>query len=62
MRFMLAITLGNDAMQTGEDVADALRAVAAQLEQHGTITEDDAVQVGIRDLNGNSVGTWKVER
>lgn len=47
--FTLRIELGNDAMQTAEDVAAALHNVAYRVEQHGG-------SVGIRDDNGNNVG------
>lgn len=50
--FTLKITLGNAAMRTPLDVADALRRAAAGVErgeESGTI----------RDVNGNTVGTWR---
>lgn len=51
--FTLTIKLGNDAMQTPDDIAGALREVA------------DTVQSGrgngkIFDLNGNSVGQFDI--
>lgn len=50
--FTLTILLGNDAMQTAEDVAEALERTAHQLRhlQHG--------DYGIFDLNGNKAGSW----
>jgi hypothetical protein len=63
MTFILHIDLGNDAMQTGLDVANALRGVADKL------TDDDLAEAdaydrsgNIRDTNGNKVGNWKVGR
>ena len=53
-RFDLHIDLGNDAMQTGEDVAEALRRIATKLERSGH--ESGLVM----DLNGNKVGTWEL--
>lgn len=53
MTLTLIITLGNDAMQTGEDVAAALRTVAAKMETAGT-----GANGRIRDTNGNTVGGW----
>jgi len=50
-KFTLRIELGNDAMQTPYDVARALQAVASRLmggDENG----------GIRDANGNSVGSF----
>lgn len=49
--FNLKITLGNDAMQTADDVAAALRTVIEKLEAGRTSGR-------IMDLNGNSVGDW----
>jgi hypothetical protein len=53
-KFTLEITLGNYAMQTPEDIADALQKAASH------------VQAGygngvIRDVNGNSVGSYAIE-
>lgn len=50
--FKLRIRLGNAAMMNGADVADALRRVADVVQDSG----DDSA--GIRDLNGNTVGSW----
>jgi hypothetical protein len=49
--FELKIELGNDAMQTRGDVADALVRVVAELMGDGN-------EGGIRDENGNTVGQW----
>ncbi len=54
MPFNLRIELGNAAMQTPEDIADALRSVANKLESGNT-------EGSIRDLNGNTVGEFKIE-
>lgn len=54
MRFTLNIKMGNEAMQTGEDIAAALHAVAYHVEQH-----DDSTG-SIFDENGNNVGKWEV--
>lgn len=51
MTFKLTIRLGNDAMQTREDVAEALVRVAEKLRAGLETTT-------IRDLNGNTVGEW----
>jgi hypothetical protein len=50
--FVLTIDLGNDAMQTHEDVAEALERTA------GRLRASTADQASIRDINGNSVGQW----
>jgi len=63
MEFILKITLGNEAMQTREDVGAALELVGRQLTHTGG---EFAVPSGlfppylIRDANGNKVGTWEV--
>lgn len=51
-RFTLAIELGNAAMQSGPDVADALRTVADKIE-HGLEARGPII-----DANGNTVGTY----
>lgn len=53
MKFTLEIELGNEAMQSNHDIADALETVCCQLiqtHQEGTV----------RDANGNRVGVWKI--
>ena len=57
MKFTLTIELGNDAMQTPEDVAGALREVADDVER--TSMPQDGHRV--RDYNGNTVGRWVFE-
>lgn len=58
-QFKLSITLGNDAMQTGADVADALMRTASRfVEQVDFGPTERGV---IRDLNGNVVGLFEVE-
>lgn len=52
-QFILKIKLGNDAMSTPYDVADALRTVAEQLENGFTARR-------ITDKNGNDVGQYKM--
>lgn len=66
MKFRLEIGIGNDAMLTAGDAAEALRRVAALLEMSAEeALEPLAVEypggVLIRDLNGNRVGRWWVE-
>jgi hypothetical protein len=59
MTFTLKINLGNDAMQTPEDVAEALRNAAVKVAMQGG-NFDAGDGAGIRDENGNTVGSWKV--
>lgn len=49
--FTLEITLGNAAMKSREDLASALRKVAGEL-------CDGSDSGRIRDVNGNTVGTY----
>ena len=53
-KFVFTVTMGNDAMQTAEDVADAMHRAAYRLEQYGesgTVFDD----------NGNRVGSYGFE-
>lgn len=60
--FRLTIELGNDAMQTGGDVADALRKLADQVDTRrgGQFNDGFAEGGNVRDDNGNTVGSWSV--
>ncbi len=51
-QFTLKIKLGNDAMQTHDDVREALLEVCDKLEHQQN-------ECSIRDINGNTVGTWE---
>lgn len=57
--FELKIKLGNEAMQTPGDVAEALQRVACQVEFRIHVPDMGGGQ--IRDLNGNIVGEWRYE-
>ena len=57
MEFKVRIRLGNEAMQTAEDLADALRRLAEKVER-ADVSGDHGV---IMDTNGNRVGTWDIE-
>jgi len=65
MKFTIEIELGNDAMQSYQDVRDALKQVickvgSAVYSRSGTPSEGDGSK--IMDENGNSVGKWEVSR
>lgn len=62
MTFKLQIKLGNDAMQTGVDIADALRTHADLLEEYSNRQLANSGKHGIRDTNGNTVGFWTVAK
>lgn len=51
--FKLEIRTGNDAMDSSDDVADALHKLADQLADHM-----GALDGLVRDANGNTVGEW----
>lgn len=53
-KFTLRIEMGNEAMQTSEDVGDALWAVANRLNCGMDLRSGE-----ILDYNGNKVGEWK---
>jgi len=53
--FTLKITLGNEAMQTGSDIARALRDIADDIEDQDQMSGTGG---NIMDDNGNSVGKW----
>ena len=63
MKFTLEIELGNDAMQTGRDVAEDLIEAARKVHKehgNGKVKLEDNRKV--MDKNGNSVGTWRFEK
>jgi len=47
-------------MQDGEDIARAIRSVAARVAMVPTIDDDVEAEGIIRDDNGNKVGEWSV--
>lgn len=55
MGFRLTIELGNDAMLTGDDVADALERIVPLLRRGA------GGHVAILDQNGNRVGDWSFD-
>jgi hypothetical protein len=61
MRFVLTIELGNEAMQTQNDLARALAALGRTLLVCGDRTPDNGDAGSVRDDNGNRVGGWHVE-
>lgn len=65
LKFFLEIELGDDAMQTNEDVASALRDTANYIGGIGVYEEGEQIRwhldAGhITDVNGNTVGEWEV--
>jgi len=54
-KFKLHIKLGNAAMGTKDEIANALRELADKLDH------TDADSGNIRDENGNTVGKWEID-
>lgn len=56
LTFHLEIEMGNEAMQTAEDLAACIRYVAGKM-------QDDHIPIAgvVRDANGNTVGHWHTE-
>lgn len=70
-QFILKINLGNDAMQTGYDIGTVLKSLASFLMIQGNVEYflmnwDNVGYVPkgdhkIVDINGNTVGSWRVK-
>jgi len=57
-QFVLKINLGNEAMQTGNDIAKALHIVGLQINSnYSPVVRGSG---NIRDINGNTVGKYEV--
>lgn len=56
--FKIKIEMGNDAMQTPRELAQALREVAAEIEG---IDLRETKSRRISDDNGNTVGKWSFD-
>jgi hypothetical protein len=61
VKLTIVVELGNAAMQTGQDVSEAVRIVANQLEQRYGREPCRQDEGRIRDLNGNTVGKWELD-
>ena len=57
MKFKLELTLGNDAMQTGKDIS---RSLFDSLKGEEHLPLEVGVGGVLWDVNGNTVGKWKV--
>jgi hypothetical protein len=58
--FNLRILLTNSEMQTGDELAEAIGTVSAQISDRGEA--DDGARGIVRDINGNHVGGWQIRR
>jgi hypothetical protein len=64
MRLVLDIELGNEAMQTVDDAAQAIHASFIKYARwigSGDVELRRGVITDIHDANGNRVGEWRVE-
>lgn len=65
MRFALEITLGDDGMLAGMDIADALREVADLIEDEGIFEEpllqDTVIGRSVLTVDGTACGQWAVQ-
>lgn len=61
LTFTLTITLGNEGMQTGGDIQDALHALDHNYPSLGKLTPGNVAGGTIRDVNGNTVGSWAIQ-
>jgi hypothetical protein len=68
MIFTLTIELGNDAMQTSEDLERALFEVGRRIGRNGYVELNLESERGtahtrsIQDLKGNTVGEWTLRK
>lgn len=60
-QFILKIALGNDAMQTGYDIGSVLKPLALFLMNRDNAGHVPKGEHKIMDINGNTVGSWKVK-
>jgi hypothetical protein len=60
MRFVVEISLGNEAMRTGQDVSVALSRAAKHVLEYCAKDLVEGAEGNIRDANGNTCGRWAV--
>jgi hypothetical protein len=59
MKFFIKIEIGNDAMDSHQNLANAIKKVAERIEsEQYDIHPDDEYEIPIVDENGNTVGKW----
>lgn len=64
-QFILTMNLGNEAMQTADDIAARLRVAADKLEANYSgdyLDEWTGLGAPVMDTNGNRVGGWTIAR
>lgn len=68
MKFKMEIEIGNDAMHTYHELAQALDGVSHHLDQLSGLMDlanlkgDKKLEAPIRDHNGNKVGSWEISK
>lgn len=62
MKLKIEIDIGNSGMSTRGHLANAVRGVANQILEIHKWFQMAGTQHKIFDLNGNSVGFWKIEK
>ena len=61
MKFVLEIDLDNDAMQSSHALAGAISDLAERIAISGYVESvKDEIVRGVKDENGNTVGSWKI--
>ena len=59
MKALVEIELGNDAFKgSGDELARVIRNIAQDVEDYNL--HDEGAQILIKDINGNSVGEFKI--
>ena len=58
-QFTMTIEMGNAAMRTYADIAQATRRIFADFANRPELLQDDTGR--IYDVNGNKVGTWSAD-
>ena len=58
--FTLTLNLGNEAMQTAEDISNALTRAAGWIEDYAAREVEHGGSMSLKDQNGNTVGMWTV--
>lgn len=60
--FSITVRMGNDAMQTAEDLRELLERVRSSVDTFaGDIERGCAISSSLRDVNGNTVGGWSFD-
>ena len=59
--FTVELELGNEAMESANDIATALRAIADQVEQHNSQVLRPMHSRSVMDSNGNTIGSWNIQ-